>query len=348
MSRPYGNKIGGNHYVNRKRQTIATDWNDVSDDVEYLLRENNKLSSLVMNILHFLSDNGANIDYTNLFIDGNDQTTKFDEDFEIIDVEQGLYKDGDIIAQNTLILDVVKNMLKKQVKANYINPIVSINSIETLNVEIGETITPEFNIVYTKNDAGNIIDYSILLNDIIVFNNVTNSVLPYTAPTSTTLLDENTVLKYKTKIHYAEGIVKNDSLGNPDILNHITEGTIMSNTIEYKAFRKLFYTSDSNKDEELNSENIRNFESNIFNPQKGMKFQIKVNEGDNRYVFAYPTNLGEVTLVKDLQLGEVTDTLIKYVISVDGANNVKPIDYNVYLYKSAVNYLADTFYEITI
>lgn len=135
--------------------------------------------------------------------------------FNVIQTSIGSYSDGMFISGGTLVTDVIKRMLQKQVPPVYLSPIVSATWGSTAGLyEIGAPISA-FTIVptFTQRDGGALIGYTYFKDGA---DNGGSNMAGFAAKASTT---------FSVTAQYAQGPIKNDSLGEPYPAGRIEAGT---------------------------------------------------------------------------------------------------------------------------
>jgi len=339
MSRPYGNKISNGNYVNRKRQTIATDWNDVSDDIEALMAEVNKLK----NIIKLLDVS----EITNF-------QPVITNDIEVFDVEQGLYYDDNIISSGTPIEDILKNMLQKVIHPTYVKPTCSIGSnilnSRLNNTEMGTSISDILNITWNQNNAGQIESYTIEKNNVVVYSGNTSLINSYNS--GNWVLNDTDVV-FKLTINYTEGDTLLNNLNIEDSYGKILNGSI-SSSITYKGNNNKIYircdneTSQIITESDLKNAGITNpyttsIQDFIINKDNLNNFEISFNGLAKRIIIAIPKEFGEINQIQDLNLfngTDILDTFTKIQMSITNDNN-NSITKEYYIYYSIFTAVQD-------
>ena len=269
-----------------------------------------------------------------------------DVDFTVKGVDIGMYADGQLIPKDTLILDVVKNILTKVENPVYIQPTLLMSTSQEMTVESGTTIAPELVIAFEKNDAGDLTGFRILEglteleSDVAV---VSSFVVP-----SHRIID--TVEQYKSEADYGDGPVKFNNLGTDYPVGQISAGTKVSNTIAVRGVRKAFYGTDAaSKAIYTTSEEIRNL-NGLLNIVQGMNIEIAIPLGTQKVTFAYPETIRDVLSVKYVEgmNAEIKDIFVKTVVNVEGAEGGNGINYKVYTYVPVVPFQKDVNYVVTI
>ena len=269
------------------------------------------------------------------------KTTKLAEAIDVKGVTMGSYKDGDSIPADANIWTVIRNLLQTAIPATYTKPTLTV-SLSNSSVEAGTSVNPTITPTFTKNDGGDLTKYTLTRTD----NNGTTTVVDATSATAYTqdsivVTDSN--LKYVATANYAEGLIKNNNLGEPSPDGHITAGST-SVTRTYTAYRKAFWGSEVAPVAEgatkpvaiTTSDDIRSLSSNSNGATKTGTdaFSVVCNTGDNRVTIAYPATIKDITGIKSTGLGgmSVLGVFNKTTVDVEGADGFSAISYKVYTY----------------
>ena len=156
-------------------------------------------------------------------------------------------------------------------------------------------------------------------------------------------------LKYKVTATHGAGVTAKDNLGsdsNPAVA--IAAGTKSKETAAYTPFRNYFYGATAEKPT-LDSDYIRSLTKSGKAYAAG-SLKINVAAGTQRVVIACIATKTGVTKVKnETALGaDVTDTFVKSVVPVEGANGYDAVNYNVWTYEPAKPYENDAELTVTL
>ncbi len=288
---------------------------------------------------------------TGLNIKGKDGTNDTDNGPGHMDVNLvvstniGMYEDGQIIAKDTPILDVVKNMLTTVKNPTYTQPLIETSTTQQLLVESGTTITPEILSTFTQNDAGTLSAFRVKENGVVVLNDV--AVSPYTAVAHRII---DTTETYIAEVDYLDGPVKKTNLGAYYPAGQIIAGTKVSTPISITGARKAFYGIDTASKIALSTSDEVRLLNSIMNVSEGTTIEIFIPQGTQKVTFAYPETLRDVSAVKYIEFAnsEVKDIFQKTVVAVEGAEGGNAINYKLYTFIPAVPFQKDVNYKITI
>lgn len=259
---------------------------------------------------------------------------------------------GETIPAGKSFDEIVKMLVQKAVPPTYTNPTVSITKSATGTAsgsyEVGTTITPNLTATFTKNDAGNLTKLDVLKGSTEVGSSTTS---PYAYEGDVFILGDETIT-FKAQATYADGVVKNNNLGNPDATGQIKAGTVVSSEFKYVGQRNLFYGTGVGELPELTSNVIRGLTNKKLNPTQGYSFNISVAIGQQYVIFAYPGTLRDVSQVMYVETndtgcaGNFTKTLVDVADSRGNDNGLK--SYKVYTYKMAAPAAAGMTFKVTI
>lgn len=271
------------------------------------------------------------------------------KEFTVKGTTIGSYKDGDIIAKNYNIYDILRNILQAQVLPTYTDPSVSM-SLQNSNNEAGATLSGTIDPLFIKNDAGPITRY-VLSKRIEETTQVlidSKTITPYIIPSSP-LTDKS--ISYTAAIHHDAGPIKTDNLGVECSQGHILSG-VVSKTLSIKSHRKCFYGSEAGPTTPcLECADIRSLP---FKTEEELALgdnciSLECKPGDTRLTIAYPAYLPDVFYISSFRLGIiVTGIFEKSTIMVSGDNDYAPIEYKVYTYIPAIPFPSGDGYLVSI
>lgn len=277
---------------------------------------------------------------------GGGGSSTLTEEFTVRGVNIGLYKDGDTIAAGSNLEDIIKNILTAIVNPVYDAPTISFSTSDTLIVESGTTISPILNTLFSKNDAGDVVEFRIKENGTAI---LTQPLVESTyTVASAKIVDASNV--YTAEVDYDLGPIKKTNLGNDYPTGQIQAGTETSASITFKGVRKAFYGTDSTKNAAYTvGDEIRAL-TGLLNVLVGTNLSISIPVGAKMVVFAYPETLRDVSSVKYVEgsNAEVSSIFSKTVVSVPGAEGGDPVDYKVYTFIPASPFTATATYNVTI
>lgn len=266
-----------------------------------------------------------------------------------VDGSVGGIKTGDVIEAGTDLDALIKKIIMKRVPATYIAPKISLavsKGAQPGNYEVGTTLTATMTANFTKQDAGALTAIKISDGTVDVLEGTTS---PLILSDHSITVGEGTT-SFKAIASYAEGAIKQDNLGDDSPAGHITAGSITSNVLSYIGKRNAFYGTGVGSVPELNSAIIRGLTGKSLNPTAGTKLTIKVAQGQQYIVFAYPAALRDVSQVKYEETNDIgmASSFTKQTMSVEGANGATAANYKVYSYAMAAPAAAPMTFTVTI
>lgn len=245
---------------------------------------------------------------------------------------------GRTFASGTSVEAVLRAILREAVPPTYTLPTVALNSsVTTLDHEIGSVINPIFSFSFVQNDGGAKTGQILRRNGTSI-----STTLPYQDASFSLIADA----AYQVSTPYAQGACKNDSLGSQSCTGRVQPATASSNTITYRALRKLMWGTPVIA--LTNSSTVRSgLSQGSLNPQVGTQFSINIPASSLNVAFAYPSSLPAVTSVK---LGgiEIKGLFAESLINVEGANGATAVEYRVYVFTPIEAFSTSTNYEVTI
>ena len=196
----------------------------------------------------------------------------------------------------------------------YANPSIGLTLSTTIakhNEETTVIITPS----YTQNDAGEITEFILKKGEEILVTS-DNAIQRYTDKVT---LKHGENIVYSAIISYADGKIKNTTLGEPYPETSIKAGTI-AKTNMIKGYANTFIgvaSINENGEDEISI--VRTF----VNTTKDYSCILSL--VDQRIVYMYPSSYGELTSIKDINNFDYINSYAKTVSTYDG------VDYFVYI-----------------
>lgn len=255
----------------------------------------------------------------------------------------GGYKTGDTISAGTTVQQIITKLLAKQIPPTYTAPTISIannGGPAAGSYEIGTSIDPKLKATFTKNDAGNLTNISISLGSTVLSSGTTS---PLSMTNMTSFILDNTT-SFSASASYEEGPIKNDNLGDPYSVGHITAGTKTSSNYTFTPYRMgCFYgvLETTSTEQVLTSNIIRGLNKTNKAYASGNLSQISASSVSDpkRIVIACPTGKIGVkkVIMPSAMNADCTNDFVKqsFTISVEGANGYAGVDYNIWIYEPA-------------
>ena len=209
-------------------------------------------------------------------------------------------------------VELLKNVVEKP--PTYIMPSLSMN-VYPSDIPLHEDNEIRITFKFNKNDAGNINNVILKRNGIVISENVIlNEFLD-----NVNVSDANPIV-YSLSIMYNDGPVKNSNLGTPYPNNAIKASTI---TVEktVSVFAPSYYGSVKTFDVSL---------LNVINNASKECTFTSIYLDDEKFVYMYPSNFGELNSIKDGNNFEYINSYTKDHIQYNG------IDYLVYILTDSV------------
>lgn len=261
----------------------------------------------------------------------------------------GGIKTGDVIDAGTDLDTLIKKIIMKRVPATYTAPKISLavsKGAQPGNYEVGTTLTATMTASFTQQDAGALASIKISDGAVDVLEGTTS---PLVLSDHAITVGEGTT-SFKAVASYGEGVIKQDNLGDDSPAGHITAGSITSTALSYVGKRNAFYGTGVGSVPELNSAVVRGLAGKSLNPAAGTKLTIKVAQGQQYIVFAYPAALRDVNQVKYEETNDIgmASSFTKQTVSVEGANGSTAANYKVYSYAMAAPAAATMTFTVTI
>lgn len=243
-------------------------------------------------------------------------------------------EDGYEIPAGKSFDEIIKMLVQKAIPATYTKPTLTLSAPLAKTYEVGETITDTLTATFSQKDSAGMTSISISdpEGNAIASSETSSSIT--SDPLTITIVNGN--LTYTAKASYEAATIKQDNLGNDSPDNAFSAGSL-SQTKTYKGAWRAFYGCGTG-DTTATSENIRALSGSVLGPIKGKtSFEIKLQQGDQWAMFAFPTNLNTTPTVKYVETNDsnCADNFVYSTLSVNGANGVTGTGYNAYLFKMA-------------
>ena len=168
-------------------------------------------------------------------------SAELEDDVTAIGVSIGSVNDGDTLLKGMSFTDFAKKILQKRIAPTYINPSVSLSTDAKSVLERDSSATIVITPSFTQNDAGAVTGYELFRNGVSIYTDTTVSV--YTD--SITNLS-GTYIQYTCKVTYADGAIKNDNMGDPDVAGQILSGSITGTASKINSALKYYYGNSAN------------------------------------------------------------------------------------------------------
>jgi hypothetical protein len=172
------------------------------------------------------------------------------------------------------------------------------------------TISPRF----SRNDGGEVTSYELRRNSVVLQTGTTTF-----SYTDSIRIAHNNSLTYSATITYADGAIKNTSLGVPYPSTSIKAGSL-SSSASISAYAPSFYGVISGNT--ISESNISRLTKTVSTSRSNT---ITLSLNNERIVFMYPRNFGNLTSIKD---ANNFDYINSYTRSEMIYNEVQ---YNVYI-----------------
>ena len=222
-----------------------------------------------------------------------------------------------------------------------LNRILHLNNDPTATLEVtklnnlmetGQSVqNPKLRLVFTGLGNGTITNIQFLKNGVEINNQ------PFMVGTTEYTYDDvNTITNDTT---YKAVITYNFGKGDKTLVKTFTS----------KFVRKSFYGTTNQDTFDLTSDNIRNLSGGLLGVKKGDKFNLNISAGSKEVIFAYPSDLGDMSDVIYVEgmNSSIKGVFTKQVVNVNDYNG-SPASYNVYTYRPDLVYTQDVTYIVTI
>ena len=232
------------------------------------------------------------------------------------------------------LIETFNTIFVKEKFPEVTQPKVSFQDVTQGTYEVGTYITPSYNAKFDsgKYEFGPETDVQVLSWE--VTNSSTDEVLnTQNGSFNEIQITDNSSYKIIAKANYDDGNIPKTNIGNLYENGKIQSGIKTSTSNGIFGYRKSFYGTVDNKQNDIDSQLIRNLKASTASALiNSSQFTINIPEGAMRVIFAYPATLRDVTSVADENgLGaEIASSFTKTIIPIFGNNNYEAVDYKVY------------------
>lgn len=247
------------------------------------------------------------------------------------------------------IADVLQAIFTKELNPTATAPSVNLSVPNAGSHEVGSVVSISYQASlnpgsYTYGPATGVQAESWSITD-----NAGHTATEPTGSFDSVTVTDNINYKITAQATHTEGAVPVTNLGNPYAASQIAAGTKSKTSGSLTGFRKYFYGSNVVA-AELNSANIRKLTNSNGALGTSKSFDMNIAEGTTQVIIAFPTATGK-TLSSVIDTGAmnspITDSFIKSVVDVEGANGYEAVSYDVYVYSPETALGANT-YKVTI
>jgi hypothetical protein len=247
---------------------------------------------------------------------------------------------GTVVTAGTEIEPTFRQMLRKASPPTYTQPTVSLSSSPSENgIEAGTVLDIILDSIFTQNDAGASSSVSIKKDGVEIA-----TAEPYT--------DEDVVITETPKVYtatyvYAQGPIKNDSLGSPDATGRVSAGSKTTSAKTYTGYRDAFVGFIA----ATSSAIIRAFTDKFRNAVNGSVITVTIPAGAARVVISYKATLRDLTKVEYVEDSNknITGNFTKLSnLDVEGANAFTAIAYKRFEFIPVEPFPSAVTYKFTI
>lgn len=205
------------------------------------------------------------------------------------------------------ILDIIDS------PPTYTKPTISL-SLSTNKIEHNVSSIVTLSLKFNQNDGGAMTSYELKRNSAVL-----SSGTIFSSYTDVIIIPHNNSITYSITINYADGTIKNTTLGVPYPDTSIKAGNITSSAT-VRAYAPTYYGVIENNS--ITESDISKL-TKVVNTSKSNTITVSLTK--QRVVFMYPKSFGDITSIKDVNN---FDYINSYTLSTITYNDV---EYNVYI-----------------
>lgn len=286
----------------------------------------------------------------------NAENVYFDEDLETtsaignITLTNGM---ATIPTTGKNLKEVWETIFIKEKNPTTTKPSVKIAFIEAGVYEVGETVSPSYSISLNEGKYSFNTSTGVTLSSISVTDTAGNSSTEASGTFEDVLVEDGVEYTITATAEYSDGIVPTTNRGNEYPAGQIKAGSASKTSAPITGYRNAFWGTLEEKADvsTIDSAYIRSLAHKSGKAFiNGEAFDIEIPVGAMRIVLAYPATLQDVTSIKDVNglSAPVTGSFTKYSVQVNGANDLLPIEYKVYVMDRATAATAANTYNVVI
>lgn len=291
----------------------------------------------------------------------NAKNVYFNKDFILtdsigaIEVPEGKTVNLNLTGKN--MEQFIQLLVNKDKKPNIIYPVVEIKCSAAKAYEVGEIVTPKYQIIFEDGqyEYGTIASTSKAAGTTISNISVTDGIQTLKTLFGTfdkIVIKDDINQRILATVKYSDGLIPLTLLGEEYPQGQIKESTINLKTSAFTGYRSFFYGMTTSS-EEINSILIRSlYNGGPYNEEK--KIVLKANKKNTRSIIAIPANSSRkgpvsVTLTSGFQASILNEyKKLQNTIPVEGLNGYDPIEYEVWVYEPLAGIGADEIHEIIL
>lgn len=241
-------------------------------------------------------------------------------------------EDGKEIPAGKSLDEIIRMLVQKAIPATYTKPTVTLSASKAGTYEVGELITDTFTANFTQNDSQGLTKLAIIAPSGELVSSANSSVS--SNPQEIRIIEGTS--SYRAVADYQASITKNNNLGEESTENAFEAGQITAKK-DYIGGWKTFYGAGSGELPQANTNTVRALEGTKLNAANGNSFSISLGIGDQWAVFAYPSNLRDVSEVMYVETNDTSmaANFTKSLVNVEGANGATGREYKVYTWSMA-------------
>lgn len=220
-----------------------------------------------------------------------------------------------------------------EVNPSTTQPSVSLTFSQAKSYEVGTKVTPSYSATF---DAGKYTygpDTGVTVTSWEIEDTAGNKSTSASGSFPQLQVIDDISYKITAKVNHTEGAIPKTNIGNDYPDGKIASGVKSTTSSAITGYRNSFYGTLTAKSD-ITSDIVRGLSGKSGKTlSNGNSFTVTIPVGALRVVIAYPATLRDVTSIKDVNgmNAEISSGFSKQIVSVEGANSYKVIEYKVYV-----------------
>ena len=237
-----------------------------------------------------------------------------------------------IAAAGKNLKQVFETIFVKEENPKTTKPSVNLTFTNAKAYEVGTQVAPTYTATFSSGKYSYNTSTGVTVNSWEVTNSDGDVLTTDKGSFNLITITDDTSYTVTAKANYSDGIIPSTNLGNDYVDGQILASFASSTKGPMTGYRKTFYGTLEEKEEVMDSSDIRGLSSTDKGSVNGDSILVNIPVGALRVVFAYPATLNNLSSVTDTNgLGaEILSGFSMTTIDVKGYNGYEAKSYKVY------------------
>lgn len=237
-----------------------------------------------------------------------------------------------IAAAGKNLKQVFETIFVKEENPKTTKPSVNLTFTNAKAYEVGTQVAPTYTATFSSGKYSYNASTGVTVNNWEIINSDGDVLTTDKGSFNLITITDDTSYTVTAKANYSDGIIPSTNLGNDYADGQILASSASSTEGPMTGYRKTFYGTLEEKEEVMDSSDIRGLNSTDKGSVNGDSILVNIPVGALRVVFAYPASLNDLSSVTDTNsLGaEILSGFSMTTIDVKGHNGYEAKSYKVY------------------